>query len=288
MKAYDLALREQVVSAFEAGLTCHEVARRFGLHVNSVRSYVRRKRDGESLAPRPHGGGRRPLLDEGAREILKRLRLEKPTVRGEDLISLFFEATGITLGLSTVYRELQKLGLASILVPRTKPPQPTRECSKEPARPHKCRQRNPVPGPGRDQAYPSDLTDAEWVLLEPLIPQAKMGGRPEEWPKREIVNAILYVLRSGCPWRMLPHDFPPYTTVYDYFRAWRDQGLWERINAALSKRLRVMIGRQANPTGAIVDSQSVKTTEKGGPEATTGPSDSRVVSVTSSSIPWGY
>ncbi|MBO9542032.1 transposase [bacterium] len=115
--------------------------------------------------------------------------------------------------------------------------EPSRKSQQHPSK-------RPVPVSANDailfweQAYLSDFTDAEWAMLEPLIPQAKRGGRPEEWPKREIVNAILYILRSGCPWRMLPHDFPPYTTVYDYFRAWRDQGLRERSNSALSKRLR--------------------------------------------------
>ncbi len=113
------------------------------------------------------------------------------------------------------------------------------------------------------KAYPSDVSDREWELLEPLIPAPKGGGRPAKHSRREIVNAIRYVLRTGCAWRALPHDFPAYTTVYDYFRLWRDNGVWEKVNTALRERLRIKLGREAQPSAAIIDSQSVKTTEKG-------------------------
>ena len=119
------------------------------------------------------------------------------------------------------------------------------------------------------RVYPTDLTDAQWAVLEPLVPPPKPGGRPPKHPRRELVNAMLYVLRSGEAWRLLPHDLPPWQTVYHYFRLWRIGGAWEQINAALRERTRVQVGRQGQPSGAILDSQSVKTTEKGGPAATT-------------------
>lgn len=117
--------------------------------------------------------------------------------------------------------------------------------------------------------YPTDLNDAEWRVLEPYVPPVKSGGRPAIHTRREIVNAILYVLRSGCAWRLLPHDLPPWQTVYHYFRLWRKEGVWERANAALREQTRRQVGRDALPSAAILDSQSVRTTEKGGPVATT-------------------
>ena len=120
--------------------------------------------------------------------------------------------------------------------------------------------------------YSSDLTDAQWELLEPLSPKIKPGGRPAKHDRREITSAILYVLRTGCSWRLLPHDFPPYQSVYHYFRIWRIDGLFEKMNHSLRQKLRVKAGREPSPSAAILDSQSVKTTEKGGLEATMGPS----------------
>ena len=119
------------------------------------------------------------------------------------------------------------------------------------------------------RAYPTDLTDAQWAVLEPRVPPPRPGGRPPKHPRRELVDAMLYVLRSGEAWRLLPHDLPPWQTVYHYFRLWRRDGTWERVNAALRERTRLRAGREATPSAAILDSQSAKTTEKGGRAATT-------------------
>ena len=113
--------------------------------------------------------------------------------------------------------------------------------------------------------YGSDLTDGEWTILEPLLPPPRGFGRRRRWPMREVVNAIFYALRCGCPWRMLPAGFPPPSTVYRWFCAWRDGGLWESLNHALVMADRERAGREASPSAAVFDSQSVKTSEAGGP-----------------------
>jgi putative transposase len=115
--------------------------------------------------------------------------------------------------------------------------------------------------------YPTDLNDVQWLILEPLLmavlKQSKRG-RPRQVALREIVNAIFYLLRTGCAWRLLPHDFPAWQTVYGYFRRWRDSGLWEQLNDALRETVRTEAGREIEPSAAIIDSQSVKTSSVAG------------------------
>ncbi|WP_061290979.1 IS5 family transposase [Herbidospora cretacea] len=110
----------------------------------------------------------------------------------------------------------------------------------------------------RERRYPSDLTDAQWALIEPLLPAPSTGGRPEKHPRRDIVDAILYVVRTGCAWRQLPFDFPPWQTVYWYFAAWEEAKVTDQIMAVLRRRVRAGQGRAEEPTAGIIDSQSVK------------------------------
>ena len=116
--------------------------------------------------------------------------------------------------------------------------------------------------------YPSDLTDEEWQLVEPLIPPGKPGGDKRTVVMREVVNGLMYILSTGCQWRAIPKDLPPKSTVYDYFDLWTYDGTLERIHHALYEQCREQEQRQASPTAAIIDSQSVKSAEKGGPAST--------------------
>ena len=142
----------------------------------------------------------------------------------------------------------------------------------------------------RAQRYPSDVTDAEWALIAPMIPPPRPGGRPRDTDMRAVFNAVRYVLRTGCQWRQLPKCFPPRSTVYNYFWEWTRCGVLERIHHALLVRCRQAEGREASPTAAIIDTQAVKAAEKGGPapirSATMPAKKRRASSATRSSAPW--
>ena len=133
--------------------------------------------------------------------------------------------------------------------------------------------------------YPSDLTDTQWSKLELLLNEPRgqrhAGGRPRKHEQRRVVDALLYVVKTGCQWRQLPSNFPPWKTVHEHFRAWRDSGVWERIVQQLREQGRKAGGRNATPTVAIIDSQSAKTALKGGGAATTRARRSRAARGTS-------
>jgi putative transposase len=136
--------------------------------------------------------------------------------------------------------------------------------------------------------YPTDLSDPEWALLQPYVPETKRGGRPEKYPQREMLHAIFSIVRGGCAWRLLPHDFPPWQMVYHDFWVWRQDGSWPHIHDRLRGDVRVAAGRHRQPSAGSIASQSVKTTEKGGSTGTMRTSTSTAANISSSSIREGY
>lgn len=136
--------------------------------------------------------------------------------------------------------------------------------------------------------YSTDLTDEQWALIAPHLPPPRAGGRPRQTDLRDVVDAILYLLRTGCQWRLLPRDFPPWGTVWSYFRQWRIDGVWVRLHRALYRAARKKAGRHPDPTVVIMDSQSVKTTEKGAFAVLTGTTGSRGANGRCSLIHWAF
>jgi putative transposase len=134
----------------------------------------------------------------------------------------------------------------------------------------------------RRLTYQTDLTDEEWQILASLLPPEKSGGRPRKYPMREVMNGIQYVLRAGCAWRLMPHDLPHWQTSYQYFRAWQPDGTWLRIHDQRRAEVRTRLGRQPQPSAAIIAAQTVQTTAKGGRTATMGGSNSTAANAISS------
>jgi transposase len=229
----------------------------------------------QSRSRRP-GGGRKPLLDDADRAFLRERVTEHPSASLPELVSLLQDRTGKKASASTIRTALRQMGFN-----RVKPVKaPSMPAPQTAPRYQAVHRREPTAA-----GYPSSLTEAEWGVIAPLLEAARdPRGRKAIHDKRLMMNAVFYLVRTGCQWRMLPKDFPPWQAVWSQFRRLRDSGTLERLYDALHALWRKAAERNEQPTAGIIDSQTVKTTEKGGPAATTLARRPKAASATRSSM----
>lgn len=232
--------------------------------------------DTTSETPPLRRPGRPALLDDADRAVLVELLREHPAFGADNLAKLFVHRTGKSASDTTIRAQLVRMGWRRMARPPEPALEPAVPAPRDPVRYTEHHRVEPTV-----TSYPSDLTDAEWALLEPEL-RGKRQKAPCGANTRATVNAVLYIARTGCQWRFLPHDFPTWQAVAKTYYRWIDRGVWEKANDTLRRQVRVAAGKDAEPTAAIIDSQSVKTTEKGGSPVTTRGRRSRAGSATSS------
>lgn len=208
------------------------------------------------------GRGRPPKLSEEQQADLRNLALANPHMSVEDLTALFVKQSGVEIGASTVRGYLKEMGVVRVRIKRSATA-PAGDPQRD--RPARYGYTDEHRDEGDVQRYPAGLTDPEWDIVADLFVVAG-PGRPAKYARRDLVDACSYVVRSGCPWRMLPKDLPPWQNAYAHFRRWTRMGLFEKMHDRLRRMWREREHRSPEPTGAVIDSQSVKTSEQGGPK----------------------
>lgn len=267
-------IREAAVGAYLQGEGTREaVALRYGMSVGSLTRFLEMRRKG-SLLPKKTKRGPSSLLNVGDLEVLRELAMDSK-VSLEQLAKQLLQRTGKKVSPSTVQRRLRTMRVVR-KQPEKKPQSPKTSRSAVPKEEHTSQE--PIQQPKKPSeptrytkdhrrdpktGYPSDLFDAEWQLIKGYFTKRT---RDFDHSPRRILEGIFYVLRSGCAWRMLPHDFPPWETVYAAFRRWTNDGRLAACHDALRRQFRRQVGKNEQPSASIIDSQSVKTTEKGDPE----------------------
>lgn len=269
--------RADALAAIAAGTDITEVSKTTAIPLATlVRLCAAQVREPKRRKP---GGGRKPVLDDFGLGVLRELIEANGRLTLPELAAGFTERTGKAVSPATVSSGMKALGYKKVRLqkaPSTLAPQSSPRYGKEHRR------------EGTETAYPSDLTDAEWAVLEPLLAKKDGRGRPPTIDKRRLMDAIFYQVRGGVQWRMLPKNFPHWQAVWSLFRRLRNSGTLERIYDALHEGWRVASGLDPKPTAGIVDSQTAKTTEKGGLAATTPARRSKAGSGTWSSIPTDF
>ena len=263
--------REQAVAAVLGGMDIEEKAGRLGVPAVELARWCLASL-GSSAGQRRRGGSK-PKLDDNDLAALRELVEARPRLTQRELAEALAERRGKKVSVPTISKALKKLGFRKVKLQKAA----SKPAPQSPPRYTDQHRREPTA-----TTYPSTLTDREWEVLEPLLAKKDGRGRPPTHSKRVLMDAIFYQVRTGNQWRYLPKDFPPWEAVWSLFRRVRDNGVLEKMYEALHEQWRTVSGREPEPTAGIVDSRTVKTTEKGGSAATTPARSSRAARSTSS------